>query len=368
MRLRINAIRCRLLFIGLALALWFTPVLANEVPQKLIVGTLRSPPFVTRADNGQWGGLSIDLMQRVAAELGAKLEFRDYAYDDQALLAAVTQNQIDAAIGTIPLNPEDEARFDFSHPYFNSGVGIVVKNASDSSILSRLAQGIPRSFLLGALAVFVLFLLLVGTLMWLVERRDNAAQFARHPLPGISDGIWWAIVTMTFTGYGDKIPSSSLGRSVAMLWMFVSLCLLALFSSTLASTLTLSSLTPHINSPEDLPSSRIAAVTGSPAEAWLMAEDMPIVRHYPSVIQASKALQKGEVEVLLHDKAILSHMVKLYGWTDLTVLPHTVAVYGYGIALPTSSVNREAINHALLKVLAKPEWKASVERTIGKAN
>lgn len=58
-------------------------------------------------------------------------------------------------------------------------------------------------------------------------------------------------------------------------------------------------------------------------------------------------------------------MIKTYGWTDLAVLPHTVAVHGYAIALPSDSQAKEAINRALLRVVSTPEWKAVVERHIG---
>jgi polar amino acid transport system substrate-binding protein len=109
----------------------------------------------------------------------------------------------------------------------------------------------------------------------------------------------------------------------------------------------------------------VASVSGTPGEAWLVAQDIPIIRHYPFAIQAGKVLQKGEVEALLHDKTILSHMIKIYGWTDLAVLPHTVAVHGYAIALPGDSQARAAVNGALLRVVSKPEWKAIVERYIG---
>ena len=40
----------------------------------MVVGTMRVPPFVLRGDDGQWGGLSIDLWKLIAAEL--KLAFR----------------------------------------------------------------------------------------------------------------------------------------------------------------------------------------------------------------------------------------------------------------------------------------------------
>ena len=180
-----------------------------KIPAKLVVGTVLAPPFVTRGEDGEWGGLSIELMRGIAAELHKELEFRDYAYDNTALLSALEQRQIDMAVGTITLSPEAESRFDLSHPYFTSGIGIAVKSEPDPGVTARLIkglQGVTGVFILTAVAGLTVLVLLVGTLMWLIERRRNPSQFDTHTFQGIGDGIWWAIVTMTFTGYGDKNP------------------------------------------------------------------------------------------------------------------------------------------------------------------
>jgi hypothetical protein len=58
------------------------------------------------------------------------------------------------------------------------------------------------------------------------------------------------------------------------------------------------------------------------------------LRRYPFVIQTCKALQRGDVEAVVYDKTILGHMIKDYGWHELDVLPQTLAVHDYAIALP----------------------------------
>jgi polar amino acid transport system substrate-binding protein len=83
------------------------------------------------------------------------------------------------------------------------------------------------------------------------------------------------------------------------------------------------------------------------------------------VIQAIKALQRGDVQALVYEKAILGHMIKEYGWRELQVLPHTLAVRDYAIALPTDSPIKEAVNRSLLKVVHRPDWKDLVQRYVG---
>src|ERR1700730_7847698 len=58
-------------------------------PAKLVVGTMRVPPFVLRSDDGRWSGLSIDLWKQIAAEMNVPYEFREFDYDFAGLLDAV---------------------------------------------------------------------------------------------------------------------------------------------------------------------------------------------------------------------------------------------------------------------------------------
>jgi ABC-type amino acid transport substrate-binding protein len=121
-----------------------------------------------------------------------------------------------------------------------------------------------------------------------------------------------------------------------------------------------------ITGPSDLVRVRVAGVAGTAGEQWLKAQGL-VPRTYPFVIQAMKALQRGEVQALVHERAILGHMISGYGWRELEVLPHTLAVRDYAIAVPTDSALKEPINRALLKVVHGPDWKDMVQRYVGTA-
>lgn len=66
-------------------------------------------------------------------------------------------------------------------------------------------------------AVFFI-LLLFGTTIHLIEP-DN--------FPTIFDGVWWAIVTTSTTGYGDFVPTTVKGKLVGMLLIFTGAGLVA---------------------------------------------------------------------------------------------------------------------------------------------
>jgi polar amino acid transport system substrate-binding protein len=233
-------------------------------------------------------------------------------------------------------------------------------------MFAMLASFLSLQFLAAVAALFAL-LLFVGTLLWLLERRQNGQHFDPRPLHGVADGVWWAAVTMTTTGYGDKVPVSWRGRSLALLWMFASMFLITFFSATLASSFVVGRLKTGISSPGDLSRARVAVVSGTAGELWLRLQGLS-ARKYPFVIQASKALQRGDVDALIYEKAILGHMIQEYAWRELQILPHTLAVRDYAIALPTDSPLKEPVNRALLKIVQGTEWKDVVQRYVGSAD
>lgn len=65
-------------------------------------------------------------------------------------------------------------------------------------------------------ALLILFILLIGgaVSIYLLERSQND-QFKTFV-----DGLWWAIVTITTVGYGDKYPVTVAGKIVALIVMF----------------------------------------------------------------------------------------------------------------------------------------------------
>jgi polar amino acid transport system substrate-binding protein len=143
--------------------------------------------------------------------------------------------------------------------------------------------------------------------------------------------------------------------------MFASIFVLAFFAAVLASAFTAVRLQPSFDGPTDLAWARVAVVTGTSGEELLHSQGRQ-VRAYPFVIQACKALQRGEVEAVVYNKAILSYMIKDYGWKELSVLPHTLVVEDYAMILPSGSPLRESINRAVLHIIYSTGWKATVQR------
>ena len=68
---------------------------------------------------------------------------------------------------------------------------------------------------------------------WLVLLfEENAKGSNIHNYP---DALWWAIVTVTTVGYGDRFPVTGGGRMVAVVLMLVGIGLIGVLTATVAS-------------------------------------------------------------------------------------------------------------------------------------
>ena len=104
-----------------------------------------------------------------------------------------------------------------------------------SNPLQRLIRTFQENTLLYAATLGFLFAVvnLGGVSFYLVEGQANPG------VNSVSDGIWWALVTLTTVGFGDITPVTALGRVVAGAVMILGMFTLALFAGLVGSTLLL---------------------------------------------------------------------------------------------------------------------------------
>ncbi|XP_065064359.1 uncharacterized protein LOC135690670 isoform X2 [Rhopilema esculentum] len=138
------------------------------------------------------------------------------------------------AIGT------KDAAFYIGKPYVklmnNPGVAYLQIDDSQEQMLDRLFHSLGDT--LPLLAMIVLLTIEGGVIIWLLDTRQNAEEFPRSFIKGSLEGCWWAYVSMTTVGYGDKSPRSFAGRAFGVLWITLGIVISGFFTASITSTLT----------------------------------------------------------------------------------------------------------------------------------
>ncbi len=333
----------------------------DQAPRELRVATKAAEPFAMKAEDGSWSGLSIELWERIAGQLGYATTWVELPLE--GMLEAVAQGQVDVAAAALTVTTEREERLDFTHSFLTSGLAIAVPYAEENRWWS-LVSGLVSVGFLQAVGGLLAILGGVGALVWLLERRRNE-QFGGKGLTGLGSGLWFSAVTMTTVGYGDKSPVTFAGRVVGLIWMFASILMISGVTAAIASSLTVRQLESRIRGPEDLPSARVATVEASTAATWLRRRGI-LFRAVPSVSAALALVTRGEADAVVYDAPILQYLTGAAQPPELRVLPRTFERQDYALALPPGSELREPLNRKLLEIVASDDFEELRARDLGR--
>lgn len=87
-------------------------------------------PFEFTDEEGNFVGIDVDILAAVAADQGFEYELQPLGFD--ASLTATQSGEVDGMIAGMSINEDRKATYDFSTPYYDSGVVVAV--AADSEV------------------------------------------------------------------------------------------------------------------------------------------------------------------------------------------------------------------------------------------
>lgn len=111
-------------------------------------------------------------------------------------------------------------------PWIGAAVGVVLIGGTLVELVAGLARmlrtyGVTIRAVSGALAVYLLFGLLIAQLTTVGARLGGSDFFAQGTDGTQSQHVYYAFTTMTTTGYGDLTPATAYGRAIAVIAMLV---------------------------------------------------------------------------------------------------------------------------------------------------
>ncbi len=295
-------------------------------------------------------GFDIDVWKYIADDLNIGYKFVNIdKFGD--LLPGVQNGEFDVAIAGITINDERETMVDFSHPYMRSGLGILINKENKWGAFYTIIAFIKNTWKdMVGLCVFLIFSALI---MWWLER--GKTSFNDKLIPGFGDAVYWANVTMTSTGYGDKTPMTGKGKAWAVMVMWIGIYFVAPYVTAKMSVMMNSDNNKYsINSYNDLGGMKVAYPEGTTSKkALTQVKAMPIP--YSNVDGCYVALKDKEVDAVVFDMPVLNYLTQK-NKDNVMLLDNIFDHQYYGIAVQEGSELREKINVSLLKLSRSEDY------------
>ncbi|KAG6626644.1 hypothetical protein CIPAW_15G064800 [Carya illinoinensis] len=193
-------------------------------------------------------GYSIDVFDAVMKSLpyAVRYEFIPFAKQDgesagtyNDLVYQVYQGKFDAVVGDTTIIENRSRYVDFTLPYTESGVSMVVPLRDRRKNAWVFLKPLSLDLWITSACFFVF----IGFVVWVLEHRVNE-NFRGLPSHQVGTSLWYAFSTIVFAQ--REIVISNCARFVVIIWVFVVLILTQSYTASLTSLLTVQQLQPTI--------------------------------------------------------------------------------------------------------------------------
>ena len=114
-----------------------TDAAAPAAGKKYVINTDRTfAPFEFENDKGEMVGIDLDILKAIAEDQGFEYEVIPVGFS--AAVTALEAGECDGVIAGMSITDERAAKYDFSEPYYDSGVGMAVLQGSDITTYDQL--------------------------------------------------------------------------------------------------------------------------------------------------------------------------------------------------------------------------------------
>jgi polar amino acid transport system substrate-binding protein len=339
------------------------PLDLEQIKQRgIVVGTKEAAPFAMKSPDGEWSGISIDLWRRIAEKQNLKYRFHEEE-TVPGLIDAAAAGKVDIAVAALTVTAGREEMLDFTSAFYGTGLGIAVPATGGVAGWAPVVRALSSFGFLQAVLALIGLALLVGLVVWLLERRHNE-EFGGSAVKGLSSSVWWTTVAMTQRGIGHQGPRTMPGRFIAMLWMVGSIIAIAVFTAGITSALTIRQLQGNVHGVTDLSKVRVGAVTGSSTEDTLRKLRISF-ESYPSAKDGLRAIRDGTLDAFVYDRPLLAWTINQDFRSSVQLLDLTFDQQHYAFALPAGSPLRKPVSVALLNDIRSTWWGDTLHRYLG---
>lgn len=345
---------------------WLLP--ANKT---LKIGVPFKPGFSNfiQFANGKATGFCVRVFEEVIRALPYEVPIHYEEFGDgngesngtyDSLVYKVYLNEFDAVVGDITILANRSLYVDFTLPYTESGVRMLVpvrdqRQKTAWTFLKPLSAGLW----LGAGAFFVF----TGFIVWFMEHRTNH-EFRGPPTSQIGSTFYFSFSTLVFA-HRESIVNN-LSRIAVVVWLFVVLILQQSYTASLSSILTVEQLQPTVANLDEV--IRRGDYVGYLADSFMpgllkrlkINESKLIPFNSPE--EYNDALTTGRVAVIVDEIPYLKLFLSKY-CHNYTMVGPTYKFDGFGYAFPRGSPLAPEISRGILE-LASNDTMAELEKEL----
>ncbi|GMY31952.1 glutamate receptor 2.1 [Fagus crenata] len=302
-------------------------------------------------NNISFGGFAIDLFEATVKQLPFYLPYDFFPFDGtyDALVEQVYLKKFDAVVGDVAIVANRYKHAEFTHPYTESGLVMIVPVQSKTcNKASLFLKPFTKAMwvLIGAINVYN------GIVVWLIERHHWPM------LKGSALNQMLTLLCLSFTTLfslkGEKLHSS-LSRMAMVAWLFVALVIMQTYTANLTSILTVQQLEPTVDDIETLQNSN--AIVGYSSASFVGKYLVEVLRFNPKNIKTytspdeyARDLENREIEAVFLEVPVAKLFLARY-CKGFTIAGPVYKVGGFGFAFQKGSPLLPSIIEALLKVL-----------------
>ncbi|KAG6685477.1 hypothetical protein I3843_12G114400 [Carya illinoinensis] len=324
----------------------------------LIIGVPTKSSFKqyvnVRKDNStnttHFEGFAIDLFKATVEILPFYLPYNltpfDGTYDE--IVKQVHSKKFDAVVGDVAIVSKRYQHAEFTHPYTESGLVMIVPVRPQTSDRAWLFM---KPFTKAMWVLIGLINIYNGFVVWLVERK-HCPELKGSGFNQVGVLLSLAFTTL-FSLQGEKLHSN-LSRMAMVVWLFVALVLTQTYTANLTSILTVQRLEPTVTDVELLRNrnAMVGYCRGSFVSDYLV-DVLQIHRdkiiNYNSPEEYAQALRSKAIAAAFLEVPLAKLFLAKY-CKEFTIAGPTYKVGGFGFVFPSGSPLLPDVTKALLNV------------------
>ncbi|MCX6935594.1 MAG: transporter substrate-binding domain-containing protein [Verrucomicrobia bacterium] len=333
------------LAIGGCLLAEVTP-LEPVLPKKALrVGLWVDEPYVIETPEGP-GGFCIELWNEISQLNGWESTY-EIVPTVEEMFTQIQQGKLDVGLGPFRITSERMRSVDFTHPFHESGLQIMVNTNRHHAFL-KLWEGLVEG---GHLKIFALGggLIFVFThLLMLYEWKSNP-EFTKKYFPAFADCLYHVMSICMHGKATHRGLPGPWGKILAALWLAGGLAVVAYVTSTITSVMTANKLRNMIHGPGDLVGQPVATIRGSSTEKACQKYGF-VIFPFPDLKSATGALVNHSVMAVVFDTYALRYFDHRHPELPLEEVGPVFERGEVGFALPLGSELRRPINRTMVKL------------------